>query len=109
MTLISGGRYYRKLTVLLYGLPESTASVALRHLGKWAVFPFNLSSYNHIYIAKYLLIDTKIWETPKSWHAKCSLPVAIRVVKTRVLKPPNLQAPCSLKRSIFVPKKPGEK
>ena len=34
MTLISGGRYYRKLTVLLYVLPESTASVALRHLRK---------------------------------------------------------------------------
>ena len=32
MTLISGGRYHRKLTVLLYVLPESTASVALRHL-----------------------------------------------------------------------------
>ena len=29
-----GGRYYRKLTVLLYVLPKSTASVALRHLRK---------------------------------------------------------------------------
>ena len=35
MTLIQlGGRYYRKLTVLMYVLPESTASVALRHLRK---------------------------------------------------------------------------
>ena len=32
------------------------------------------------------LISTKIWETPLSWHAKFSLPVAVRVSKTRVLK-----------------------
>ena len=25
-----------------------------------------------------------------SWHAKCSLPVAVRVSKTRVLKLPNI-------------------
>ena len=30
---------------------------------------------------------TKIWETMISWHAKCSLPVAVRVSKTRMLKP----------------------
>ena len=36
------------------------------------------------------MIRTKIWETPLSWHVKCSLPVAVRVSKTRVLKLPNL-------------------
>ena len=35
------------------------------------------------------MISTKIWETPLSWHVKCSLPVAVRVSKTRVLKLPN--------------------
>ena len=34
------------------------------------------------------VIRVKIWETPLSWHAKCSLPVAVRVSKTRVLKLP---------------------
>ena len=28
---------------------------------KWAVFPFNLSSHNHIYIAKYLLFIRDDW------------------------------------------------
>ena len=32
------------------------------------------------------MISIKIWETPLSWHAKCSLPVAVRVSKTLVLK-----------------------
>ena len=32
------------------------------------------------------LIIMKIWGTPLSWHAKCPLPVAVRVSKTRVLK-----------------------
>ena len=32
------------------------------------------------------MISTKIWETPPSWHVKCSLPVAVRVSKTRVFK-----------------------
>ena len=36
------------------------------------------------------MISIKIWETPLSWHAKCSLPVAVRVSKTRVLKLPNI-------------------
>ena len=35
------------------------------------------------------MISINIWETPLSWHAKCSLPVAVRVLKTRVLKLPN--------------------
>ena len=35
------------------------------------------------------MISIKIWETPLSWHAKCSLPVAVRVSKTRVLKLPT--------------------
>ena len=30
----------------------------------------------------------KMWETPLSWHAKFSLPVAVRVLKTSVLKLP---------------------
>ena len=61
---------------------------------KWAVFPFNLFSHNYIYIAKYLFairdFSIKIWETPLSWHVKCSLPVAVHVSKTRVLKLPSL-------------------
>ena len=32
------------------------------------------------------MISMKIWETPLPWHAKCSLLVAVRVSKTRVLK-----------------------
>ena len=35
------------------------------------------------------MISITIWETPLSWHAKSSLPVAVRVSKTRVLKLPN--------------------
>ena len=34
------------------------------------------------------MICLKICETPLPWHAKCSLPVAVRVSKTRVLKLP---------------------
>ena len=34
------------------------------------------------------MISIKIWETPLSCHAKCSLPVAVRVSKTLVLKLP---------------------
>ena len=30
------------------------------------------------------IISSKIWETPLSWHVKCSLQVAVRVSKTRV-------------------------
>ena len=35
------------------------------------------------------MISTKIWQTPLSWHVKCSLPVVVRISKTRVLKLPN--------------------
>ena len=35
------------------------------------------------------MISIKSWETPLSWHAKCSLPVAVRVSKKCVLKLPN--------------------
>ena len=35
------------------------------------------------------MISIKIWETPLSWHTECSLPVAVRVSKTRVLKLPK--------------------
>ena len=31
------------------------------------------------------LISMKIWETPLSWHGLCSLQVAVRVSKSRVL------------------------
>ena len=34
------------------------------------------------------MFSVKIWETPLPWHAKCSLPVAVRVSKTRGLKLP---------------------
>ena len=33
----------------------------------------------------------KIWETIRSKNANCSLPVAVRVSKTRVLKLPNVK------------------
>ena len=35
------------------------------------------------------MISVKIWETPLSWHGKCSLPVAVRDSKTRVFKLPS--------------------
>ena len=35
------------------------------------------------------MISIKIWEKPLSWHAKFSLPFAVRVSKTRMLKLPN--------------------
>ena len=34
------------------------------------------------------MISTQIWETPLFWHARFSLPVAVRFSKTRVLKFP---------------------
>ena len=36
-----------------------------------------------------------------SWHAKCSLPVAVRVSKTRVLKLPNMEAVTSRPIRIY--------
>ena len=36
------------------------------------------------------MLGIKIWETPLSWHAKCPLPVVVRVSKTCVLKLPNI-------------------
>ena len=32
----------------------------------------------------------KIWETIRSYYVKCSLPIAVRVSKSRVLKLPNI-------------------
>ena len=62
---------------------------------KWALFPYKSSSHNHIYNAKYVsqlgMISIKSWETPLSWHTECSLPVAVRVSKMRVLKLPIIQ------------------
>ena len=37
----------------------------------------------------------KIWETIRSSYVKCSLPVAVRVSKSRVLKLPNINRPRS--------------
>ena len=34
------------------------------------------------------MISIRIWEIPLSWHAKCSVPVAVCVSKTRVLELP---------------------
>ena len=52
-------------------------------------FCLKLSLHNHIYSAKYLspleVISLKIWKTLLSWHAKCSVPVAVRVSKRGVL------------------------
>ena len=127
LTLISGGRYYRNFTVLLYVLPESTASVALRHsrktLGSLSTRVFETRTATGSKLFSLLtfftrlqnifspseMIGTKIWGTPQSWHAKCSLLFAVRVLKTHLLKLPIFQAPCSLKTSIFEPKKSGEK
>ena len=36
------------------------------------------------------MLGIKIWKTPLSWHAKCPLPVVVRVSKTCMLKLPNL-------------------
>ena len=36
------------------------------------------------------MISIKIWEAPLPWQAKISLPVAVRLSKTRVLKLPNI-------------------
>ena len=47
------------------------------------------------------MISTKIWETPLSWHVKCSLPVAVRVSKTRVLKLPIVRG--QICEHIFAP------
>ena len=35
------------------------------------------------------MTSTKIWETPQFWNAKCSLPVAVRFSKARLLRLPN--------------------
>ena len=39
------------------------------------------------------MIRIKMWETPLSWNEKCSLPVAVHVSKTRVLKLPIRSLP----------------
>ena len=43
------------------------------------------------------MISIKIRETPLSWHAKCSLPVAVRVSKTRMLKLPMINVTSNAK------------
>ena len=46
-------------------------------------------------------ISIKIWETPLSWLAKCSLPVAVRVSKTCVLLSSNRVSKIALNSSIL--------
>ena len=60
---------------------------------------FSLKTYLHITTFTLLstfspsgMISMKIWETALSCHAKCSLPVAVRVSKTYVLKLPTNRA-----------------
>ena len=45
------------------------------------------------------MLGIKIWETPLSWHAKCPLPVVVRVSKTCVLKLPNVLTETLRKKS----------
>ena len=53
------------------------------------------------------MITVKIWETPLSWHAKCSLPLAVCVSKRRMLKltiTSNMKRPtCGASRTTFYP------
>ena len=67
-------------------LPEGAqarAAFLRRGRRKGAVFPFNLSSHFTLE-----MISIKNWEIPLSWDAKCSLPFAVRVSKTRVVELP---------------------
>ena len=52
------------------------------------------------------MITVKIWETPLSWHARCSLPLPVRVSKRRMLKltkiTSNMKRPtCGASRTTF--------
>ena len=38
------------------------------------------------------MISVKMWETPLCWHTECSLPVAVRVSKTRMPKVPQTKS-----------------
>ena len=38
------------------------------------------------------MISVKVWKTPLCWHTECSLPVAVRVSKTRMLKVPQTKS-----------------
>ena len=62
---------------------------------KWAVFPYNSSSHITFRMlstfSRLWMISVKMWETPLSWHTECSLPVAVRVSKTRVPELPITQ------------------
>ena len=49
------------------------------------------------------MIGTKIWETPLSWNVKYSLPVTVRVSKTRVLKLPRIEYACRLEEFWYFP------
>ena len=48
------------------------------------------TTFTLLSIFSLLEMSIKIFETTRSWHAKCSLPVAVHVSETRVLKFPNL-------------------
>ena len=43
------------------------------------------------YVSRLGMISIKSWEILLSWHTECSLPVAVRVSKMRVLKLPIIQ------------------
>ena len=68
-------------------------------------FFLNLSSHNHSRIAKYLsslkMSGMKIWEAIRSQYANSSLPVAVRVSKTRVLNNFPLETALSAFFPIF--------
>ena len=57
---------------------------------KWAVFPLTClhpTTLTFLCLFSPLeMLDIKIWETPLSWHAQFSLPVAVRVSRTCMLK-----------------------
>ena len=48
------------------------------------------------------MISIKIWETPLSCHVKCSLPVSVRVSKTRVLKLANRSQKTCGNRNVVI-------
>ena len=62
---------------------------------KWAIFTLtcpHTTTFTLLSVFSPLEISSiNIWETIRSWHAKCSLPVAVRVSKTRELKLPNVR------------------
>ena len=50
------------------------------------------------------MLGIKIWETPLSRHAKCPLPVVVRVSKTCVLKLPIVRVPVISEKYFSLPR-----